>query len=445
MEFTVIILAAGKGTRMRSKRAKPLHEIAGKALISWVMDAAIQAGCTDILVVTSPEQDELQHAISDNATLYIQKQQNGTADAVRAAQSHLDRLPADRPVIILYADTPLITPDTIAMLISQITAGTDLCVSGFETDAPTGYGRLKTDASGGLVAIIEESDANQDEKTITHVNGGIMAGKAGLFQTILPTIGADNAQQEYYLTDMVSLAYQAGHEISYQLVEASELAGINDRAQLATAEHHMQERLRAQHLAAGVSMIAPQTVTFAYDTQIGADTLIEPNVFFGRGVQIAGRCHIKGFSHIEGAELAESVTVGPFARLRPGTRLDADVKVGNFVEIKKSHLEKGAKASHLSYLGDSQIGAEANIGAGTITCNYDGQNKYQTIIGAGAFIGSNSSLVAPVQIGDNALIGAGSVITSNVDADALSLARAEQRTITQGAKRMKSKTKTGQS
>ncbi|MGB0755987.1 MAG: NTP transferase domain-containing protein, partial [Candidatus Puniceispirillaceae bacterium] len=201
MEFTVIILAAGKGTRMRSERAKPLHEIAGKALISWVMDAATQAGCTDILVVTSPEQDELQHAISDKATLYIQKQQNGTADAVRAAQSHLDRLPADRPVIILYADTPLITPDTIAMLISQITAGTDLCVSGFETEPPTGYGRLKTDASGRLVAIIEESDANQDEKTITHVNGGIMAGKAGLFQTILPTIGADNAQQEYYLTD----------------------------------------------------------------------------------------------------------------------------------------------------------------------------------------------------------------------------------------------------
>jgi len=441
MEFTVIILAAGKGTRMRSVRAKPLHEIAGKSLICWVMDAATEAGCTDIVVVTSPEQDGLQNAVSDRAKLYIQNQQNGTADAVRAAQPHLDGLPPDQPVIILYADTPLIRPDTIAMLIAQIADGTDLCVSGFETDRPSGYGRLKTDSSGRLIAIIEEADASQDEKAITHVNGGIMAGRAGLFQTILPAITADNAQHEYYLTDMVGLAHQAGSVIRYQLVEASELAGINDRAQLAMAEHHMQERLRAQHLAAGVSMIAPQTVTFAYDTQIGADTLIEPHVFFGPEVRIASHCHIKGFSHIEGAELAESVIVGPFARLRPGTKLDAEVKVGNFVEIKKSHLEKGAKASHLSYLGDSQIGTEANIGAGTITCNYDGKNKYQTIIGSGAFIGSNSSLVAPVQIGDNALIGAGSVITSNVDADALGLARADQRIIQQGAKRVKSKSK----
>jgi len=426
---------------MRSERAKPLHEIAGQSLILWVMDAAKQAGCTDMLVVTSAEQDELQQSVSDRAKLYIQKQQNGTADAVRATQPYLDGLAPDHPVIILYADTPLITSDTITSLISQIGSGTDLCISGFETTTPAGYGRLKTDASGQLIAIIEEADANQDEKAITHVNGGIMAAKAGLFQTLLPAIRADNAQQEFYLTDLAALAYENGYHLGYQLIDASELVGINDRAQLAIVEGLMQQRLRAQHLLAGVTMIAPQTVTFAYDTQIGADTIIEPHVFFGPHVRIGSHCHIKGFSHIEGAEIAESVSVGPFARLRPGTKLEANVKVGNFVEIKKSHLEKGAKASHLSYLGDSQIGAGANIGAGTITCNYDGINKYQTIIGTGAFIGSNSALVAPVHIGDHALIGAGSVITSNVDAEALALSRAEQRAFKGGAKRMKTKSK----
>ena len=424
---------------MRSTRAKPLHEIAGQSLIAWVIEAAKQAGCSSILAVTAPQQDEVRQALAGKAEILIQKEQNGTADAVRPALPHLETLDPHHPVIILFADTPLIQSDTISSLLSSIDAGMELCICGFETDNPSGYGRLKTDSAGKLVAIIEEADANQDEKAITHVNGGIMAGTAGMFKTLLPDISAHNAQHEYYLTDLVSLAHNAGLRLGYQLVERSQLTGINDKAQLAIAEALMQERLRTKHLLAGVTMIAPQTVTFAYDTQIGTDTLIEPHVFFGPKVKIGNECHIKGFSHIEGAELADEVVVGPFARLRAGTKLDNEVKVGNFVEIKKSHLEAGVKASHLSYLGDSQIGAGANIGAGTITCNYDGIQKHQTIIGSGAFIGSNSALVAPVQIGSNALIGAGSVITSNVDAEALGLGRAEQRVIKQGAKRIKAK------
>ena len=334
---------------------------------------------------------------------------------------------------------PLIQPDTIRKLTDQINRhGSDLCCLAFEAENPAGYGRMVTDGTA-LLAIIEERDASADEKAITLVNGGVMGAKAGLLCQLLPRLEKSNAQGEYYLTDLVAMAHQAGLHATFLPVAQEEVAGINDRLQLAEMEAVIQTRLRQQAMLGGVTLIDPETIYLSADTVFGQDIIIEPNVVIGKNTEIGDNCHIKSFSHIEGAVIEAGCIIGPHARLRPGTILETGVKIGNFVETKNAHFEAGAKANHLSYIGDAHIGTNANIGAGTITCNYDGFNKFKTEIGAYAFIGSNSALVAPVQIADYALIGAGSVITQQVEAGALSLTRAEQKTYPKGAERFREK------
>lgn len=454
MESKALILAAGKGTRLRSKLAKPLHKIAGLPLISWVMTAAKQAAITDMSIIISPDQKDAFKIFENSANLVFQHQQKGTGHAVLAAQAELEKLDPDCPVLILFADTPLITAETLSRLVDLLSGNggqktptdsppSDICVVCFDTDNPTGYGRLKFDPAGHLVGIVEEADASDEEKQSTLVNGGIMAAKAAILTTLLPKLGSANAQGEIYLTDIVAEAQQSGYKLSYLQCDETELTGVNDRTQLAQAEAIIQNKLRTQIMLAGVTLIDPQSVTFAHDTLVGADTVIEPHVYFGTGVTIGQNCQIKGFSHIEGAEIADGSSIGPFARLRTGTVLGKNVKLGNFVETKNAQFETGAKASHLSYVGDSIIGEAVNIGAGTITCNYDGVNKHQTIIEKGAFIGSNSSLVAPVSIGADTIIGAGSVITQNVPEDSLALTRAPQMTRKGGTRRVLDTQKSG--
>lgn len=438
MNATAIILAAGKGTRMRSHTAKPLHHLAHRPMISWVMQAGRDAGITDITIVSSPEHDDLHQAVSGQAEIVLQTEQKGTGHAVLTAQQTLQNIPADSPVLILFADTPLITAQTLTQLRDRLSAsqqGADICVLGFETDTPTGYGRLKLDAASQLTAIIEEADASEAERQITLVNGGIMGAKASVLLSLLPQLNAANAQGEIYLTDIVAAGHQAGYHVSHLICKGDELTGVNDRNQLANAEAMMQQRLRAAMMASGVTMTNPETVTLSFDTEIGTDTVIEPHVIFGPGVRIGQQCSIKGFSHLEGCNIADNCAIGPFARLRAGTELGEQVKIGNFVETKNARLETGAKASHLSYIGDSLIGESVNIGAGTITCNYDGINKHQTVIEAGCFIGSNSALVAPVTIGAGSIVGAGSVITRDVAADSLALGRARQTQLAGGVSR----------
>ena len=433
MEFSALILAAGKGTRLKSKLAKPLHEVAGKALISWVCEAATAAGASQHICIISTDGEAIANLVSTTAETVIQDPPLGTGHAVKCCLTQLQELPPDRPVIILYADTPLIQPDTLREMASNINTGTDICLLGFHADEPTGYGRIIKSSTGRVEAIIEHKDASDSQKEITLVNGGAMAVKAGVLVQLLPKIEAKNSQNELYLTDLVGLAFTDGLQTNVLTTDEAELAGVNDRAQLAQLEAVMQNRLRAQAMANGVTLQAPETVFLSADTHFGTDVIIEPHVIIGQGVSIADNCQIKAFSHLEGATLEDGCIVGPYARLRPGTKLGPKVKIGNFVETKNAVFAKGAKANHLSYLGDATVGEQANIGAGTITCNYDGFNKSTTIIGDQAFIGSNSALVAPVEIGKGALIGAGSVITKHVADDAIGLSRAPQRQVEGGA------------
>lgn len=440
MQFSVIILAAGQGKRLKSAIPKPLHHLAGRTLISWVINAASNAGASANFIVTGANNSAFIPHIPEDAQLITQNPPQGTGHAVACCLEGLSALDPDHPVVILYADTPLIQPETIAKLAGDVASDLDICSLAFEANNPTGYGRMITD-NGKLSAIIEERDASAEQREISLVNGGVMSAKAGILCQLLPQLENTNAQGEYYLTDLVMLANQAGHKAGFLCIDKQELAGINDRQQLAELEAVVQETLRKNAMMEGVSMIAPDTVYLSSDTEFGRDIVIEPHVVIGSGCKIGDGCHIKAFSHLEGAVLAPDCIIGPHARLRPGTVLETGVKIGNFVETKNAHFETGAKANHLSYLGDAHIGADANIGAGTITCNYDGFNKYKTEIGANAFIGSNSALVAPVEIGDYAIIGAGSVIAGNVDAHALSLTRAAQRTLDKGADEFRNKAK----
>ncbi len=432
MSFTVIILAAGKGSRLKSERAKPLHALCGKPLVMWVADAAEGAGAGRVLTVTGPDSEAFEELLGQRSELITQDPPRGTGHAVACCLDQLCDLPAEMPVVILYADTPLITQSAISDLAENLSGGADICVCGFDTDTPDGYGRLIMDGAR-LTAIIEDRDATDDQREITLVNGGVMAARAGILTRLIPQLKTTNAQGEYYLTDLVGRAAAEGADITVMRVQKAELAGINDQAQLAAAQAVIQQRLRAAAMQDGVCLQAPETVFLSADTVFGSDVTIEPHVVIGPGVRIGTRCVIKSFSHIESAELAEGCVIGPYARLRPGTILQRGVKIGNFVETKNVTMGSGAKANHLSYLGDADIGDYANIGAGTITCNYDGTNKHQTRIGAYAFIGSNSALVAPVTIGDYALIGAGSTITFDVGGHDLALARATQNTVKGGA------------
>ncbi len=438
MKFTAIILAAGKGTRLKSQQPKPLHLLCGKPLVNWVIESAQTAGAEKTIIVTGQDRDVFEGQLSGTPLLVTQHPAQGTGHAVASCLDHIKQLADDSAVLILYADTPLIQTQTLEKMVSALGPETPLVVAGFHHHNPFGYGRLVV-KSQRLQAIIEEKDASPEQKQINLVNGGFMAAHAGLLKQLLPLLDNNNAQKEYYLTDLVKLASQHKMNASFIIAEADELAGVNDRQQLAQLETAMQSRLRKKALLDGVTMIDPETVYLSADTEIAADVCIEPHVVIGPDVKIESGAIIKSFSHIEGTHIGPDCIIGPFARLRSGTRLVSGVKIGNFVETKNAIFDEGAKANHLSYLGDANIGKKANIGAGTITCNYDGFNKHQTIIGDYAFIGSNSALVAPVTIGPHALVGAGSTICKDIESHALAVSRAPQKAIADGAARQREK------
>lgn len=426
----VVILAAGQGTRMRSAKTKVLHEIGGLAMLGHVMNAANALSAPRMAVVIgdhAPETGEYAASRDAEIGVYTQSPPRGTADAVMQALPIIDDF--EGAVLVLYADTPLITPAILKQLAECVHGGASVAVLGFTPDEPGGYGRLKTDQDGRLIAIVEAKDASDEELAIRRCNSGVMAIDAAFLRRRLGDIGNDNAKKEFYLTDIVGLAREEGLNCVTVDADNDEVIGVNSRSELAEAERIFQERYRRRAMEAGVTLLDPATVYFSFDTQIGKDVVVEPGVFFGPGVSIGERAVIKAFSHIEQAAIGADASVGPFARLRPGARVGEDAKVGNFVEIKKATLGPGAKVSHLTYIGDADIGAGANIGAGTITCNYDGYSKHRTVIGEGAFIGSNTALVAPVNIGDGAFIGSGSVITKDVEAGDLAVARGRQAAI----------------
>ncbi len=421
-----IVLAAGEGTRMRSARPKVLHPLAGRALLAHVLDTIAQAGVTATAVVIGPGEDAVAaevKRVAPDAKCFVQQERRGTAHAVLAARAAIERQPDD--ILIVYGDTPLIQPESLSRLRAAITDGAAVAVLGFRATDSTGYGRLIVEKNQ-LVAIREEADASASERKAALCNGGTMAlaGKTAL--AILERIGDHNRKREFYLTDAVEIARKMSLRAIAVEIEEDDMRGINTKKQLAEAEMVAQQRLRQVALDAGVTLVAPDTVYLCADTKFGRDVVIEPFVVFGEKVTVEDGAVIHSFSHIAGAHIGKSVSVGPFARLRPGTRLGEGARIGNFVEVKEAVVEAGAKANHLTYLGDASVGANANIGAGTITCNYDGAAKHRTEIGRDAFIGSNSALVAPVKIGEGAYVGSGSVITQDVPADALALGRSRQ-------------------
>jgi bifunctional UDP-N-acetylglucosamine pyrophosphorylase/glucosamine-1-phosphate N-acetyltransferase len=421
-----VVLAAGEGTRMRSARPKVLHSIAGRSLLAHVLAAVGEAGVTATAVVIGPEQEVVAaeaQRISPGAQCFVQGERRGTAHAVLAAKSAIERQPDD--ILIVYGDTPFIRPATLNRLRAALAANAAVAVLGFRPADPAGYGRLIV-AGGKLIAIREEADASAGERAIDLCNGGIMALSGAQALAILERIGAHNRKGEYYLTDAVAIARDMKLNVVAVEVEEDEVRGINTKSQLAEAEAVAQQRLRKAALDAGVTFVAPETVFLCSDTKFGKDVVVEPYVVFGEKVTVEDGAVIHSFSHLVGAHVGKGASVGPFARLRPGTRLGDGARVGNFVEVKQAVIEAGAKANHLSYIGDAVVGANANVGAGTITCNFDGSAKHRTTIGEGAFIGSNSALVAPVEIGARAYIGSGSVITEDVPADALAVARGKQ-------------------
>jgi bifunctional UDP-N-acetylglucosamine pyrophosphorylase/glucosamine-1-phosphate N-acetyltransferase len=429
-----IVLAAGEGTRMRSSRPKVLHEAAGRSLLGHVLTAAAN---TSIAVVVGPQHDDVAadaRVYAPQAQSFVQAERRGTAHAVLAAKAAIEQGADD--ILVIFGDTPLIRPQTLEKLRGALAGGAAVAVLGFRPTDPTGYGRLVTDGNE-LIAIVEHADATENERAIPLCNGGLMAfdGKAAL--QILERIGNDNRKGEFYLTDAVKIARDMKRKTVALEVTEDEVSGINTKAQLAATETTMQQRLRHAAMEAGVTLVAPETVHLAADTKLGRDVTIEPYVVFGPGVTVEDGATIRSFSHLAGAHVGKNAIVGPYARLRPGAKLEEGVHIGNFVEVKEATIETGAKANHLSYIGDARVGAGANIGAGTITCNYDGAAKHRTDIGKGAFIGSNSALVAPVKIGDGAYVGSGSVITKNVPADALAIGRGRQ-TVKEGwAKRLR--------
>jgi bifunctional UDP-N-acetylglucosamine pyrophosphorylase/glucosamine-1-phosphate N-acetyltransferase len=420
------VLAAGEGTRMRSARPKVLHPLAGRSLLAHVLGTIGQAGVTATAIVIGPGEDAVAAEVkraAPEAECFVQQERRGTAHAVMAARAAIERQTDE--ILIVYGDTPLVQPATLSRLRAAIAAGAAVVVLGFRASDSTGYGRLIVD-KGELVAIREEADASASERKTALCNGGTMAlaGKTAL--AILERIGDHNRKHEFYLTDAVEIARGMALSAVAVEVEEDDMRGINTKKQLAEAEAVAQQRLRQAALDAGVTLIAPETVYLCADTKFGRDVMVEPFVVFGEKVTVEDGAVIHSFSHIAGAHIGKGVSVGPFARLRPGTRLGEGARVGNFVEVKETVVEAGAKANHLTYLGDTSVGANANIGAGTITCNYDGSAKHRTEIGRNAFIGSNSALVAPVKIGEGAYIGSGSVITQDVPADALALGRGRQ-------------------
>jgi bifunctional UDP-N-acetylglucosamine pyrophosphorylase/glucosamine-1-phosphate N-acetyltransferase len=422
-----IILAAGKGTRMKSDLHKVLHPIAGRPMLEHLLASVEALGCHRTVVVVGSGREQVEPLVAAHGgTVAVQDPQHGTAHAVLQAEAALAGFEGD--VLILYGDTPLVTADTMRGMTERLRQADApaAAVVAFRPADPLRYGRIVARGDGVIEKMVEYKDASAEERAVDVCNSGMMAVRSADLWPLLKRVGNDNAAGEYYLPDIVMIAAAESRPSVVIEVGEEECAGINSRAELAAVEQAWQQRKRAQMMADGVSLVAPETVWFSHDTAIGRDTIVEPNVVFGPGVRIAEGVRIKAFSHLEGAVIARGAEIGPYARLRPGTEIGENARIGNFVETKKAKLAAGAKANHLTYLGDVEVGEKANIGAGTITCNYDGFFKYGTTIGAGAFIGSNSALVAPVAVGEGAIVGAGSVITRDVEADALGVARAKQ-------------------
>ena len=436
--FAVVILAAGQGTRMRSDTHKVLHPIAGKALLMHLLDSVDRLGAEKRVVVVGKGRDQVEKALAGRDVLIAhQAEQKGTAHAVQQAADALAEY--DGAVLILYGDTPFVEPETLKRMLDRLDGdgGPGVVVLASTPDDPLKYGRIILGGGDHIEKMVEYKDATEEERAVRLCNSGMMAVRATDLFRWLDKVGNDNAAGEYYLPDVVNIAASEGRDAVVIEGDPYETAGVNSRAELAHLELDWQRRRREQALQDGATLIDPESVWFAADTKLGRDVTVEPHVVFGPGVEVDDGATIKAFSHIEGATIATKAVIGPFARLRPGAKIGEKAKVGNFVEVKKAVLGVGAKVNHLSYIGDADVGADTNIGAGTITCNYDGFGKYGTVIGEGAFIGSNTALVAPVAVGAGAIVGAGSVITKDVAADSLAVERSEQKGIAGWAKRFR--------
>ena len=436
--FAVVILAAGQGTRMRSDTHKVLHPIASRPLLLHLLDCVDALGADKKVVVVGKGREQVEEAIAGrDVAIAVQTEQKGTGHAVQQAAGALSGY--DGPVIILYGDTPFVRADTLRRMIDRLDGdgGPGVVVLASSPADPLKYGRIILGQGDRIAKMVEYKDATEEERAVRLCNSGMMAVRARDLFRWLAQVGNDNAAGEYYLPDIVNIAAAEGREAVVIEGDPYEGAGVNSRAELAHLELEWQRRRREQALEQGATLIDPESVWFAYDTKLGRDVTVEPHVVFGPGVEIADGATIRAFSHIDGAKIGARAIIGPFARVRPGTRLAERTKVGNFVEIKNADIAEGAKVNHLSYVGDTSIGARANIGAGTITCNYDGFGKHRTEIGEGAFIGSNTALVAPVIVGAGAIVGAGSVITRNVEPDSLAVERNEQRGIAGWARRFR--------
>jgi bifunctional UDP-N-acetylglucosamine pyrophosphorylase/glucosamine-1-phosphate N-acetyltransferase len=421
-----VVLAAGQGTRMKSDLAKVLHPLAGRSMLAQLLAAVGALGVERRIVVVSPDNGEaIQAAVSD-IEIAVQDPPLGTGHAMMAAGANLSDFQGD--ILMLFADSPLVSVETLEAMLAARRDAADpaVVVMGFRPQDTAEYGRLIVDDRGNLERIVEHRDASPAEREINLCNSGFMAIDGAVLGQLLDGLGNDNAKDEYYLTDIIEIANGLGRTCA--VVEGSEIEamGINSRDQLAQAEAVVQNRLRHAAMAAGVTLLDPDSVYFSHDSVLGRDVTIQPHVYFGPGVTVADNVTINAFSHLEGCRIASGASVGPFARLRPEAEIGHDVRIGNFVEVKKASIEDGAKVNHLAYIGDARVGEGANIGAGTITCNYDGFLKSFTDIGKGAFIGSNTALVAPVKVGDGAIVGAGSTVTHEVTADALAVERSEQ-------------------
>ena len=426
-DFAAVILAAGKGTRMKSDLHKVLHPIAGQPMIDHLLATVEALDPARKVVIVGAGRDQLEAALGERAQTCLQEPQLGTGHAVQQAEDSLADHTGD--VLVLYGDVPFVKGETMQAMLDRLHAEDQpkVVVLGFEPDEPGHYGRVIADEAGRIAKMVEYKDASEDERACRLCNSGVMAARGADLFDLLRRVGNDNAQGEYYLVDIVNVANADGDSCAVIAADRpEEVTGINSRAELAAAEAQWQAEQREHWMAEGVTLRAPETVFFSYDTELASDVTVDPNVVFGPGVSVARGAHIKAFSHLEGARVGEGAQVGPYARLRPGAVMEKDSFVGNFVEMKKATLGEGAKASHLTYLGDAEVGAGANIGAGTITCNYDGYFKYKTVIGERAFIGSNSSLIAPVSIGPDAIVAAGSAVSRDVGAGDLRMVRAEQ-------------------
>ncbi|MDL2339886.1 MAG: bifunctional UDP-N-acetylglucosamine diphosphorylase/glucosamine-1-phosphate N-acetyltransferase GlmU [Pseudomonadota bacterium] len=439
-QFAAIVLAAGQGTRMRSDTHKVLHPIASRPLLLHLLDRVDALGAERQVVVLGKGRDQVEQALAGRTTdLAVQAEQKGTGHAVQQAAAALAGY--DGAVLVLYGDTPFVETETLGRMLDRLD-GADrpgVVVLASRQADPAKYGRIILAGGDRIARMVEYRDATEDERAVDLCNSGMMAVRSSDLFRWLGQVGNDNAANEFYLPDIVNIAAAEGREAVVIIGDPYEAAGVNSRAELAHLELEWQRRRREQVLDEGATLIDPESVWFAFDTKLGRDVTVEPHVVFGPGVSVADGATIHAFSHIEGATIGAGARIGPFARIRPGTTLGDQTKVGNFVELKKARVAAGAKVNHLSYIGDTDIGAKANIGAGTITCNYDGFGKYPTVIGEGAFIGSNSALVAPVTIGAGAIVGAGSVITKDVAADSLAIERSEQRGIAGWAKRFRAR------